>query len=149
MLNYADIKGSLVKQAQSLPVPMISVPVEWTESINWIREVLTSDRAMTIYSRAWTATKWTAKATWTVVLVMIGLTMLAIDAWNNREEIKESAIVNVNQAVSRIKKESAYYFLFLRHKGVFAFDAKVIAPVVALRDRAKSAAQLMIQGKKI
>ena len=80
-MNYADIKSQLTVSLKSL-APSISYDLATTIAF-------TAGTIITrVFSAAWAIAVWTAKSLHLLALVAIGLVLMAVELWQDRQRVK-------------------------------------------------------------
>lgn len=175
-VNYTNLKDQAIEavKAIELPVPMISFNEDQLRQLEAkacdvaiggvlltgaaalkVWDTISCDRAKAIYKGAWSATKWVAATAWTLTLILIALGMLAIEAYQNREGIKDAIVKLYQVGKDEIRSEfiQAKYWVTnkafgLRLKGQLTMQRYVVQPAQELKERGKIAAQTLINGAK-
>lgn len=161
MANYADIKGQISGQLNRV-VPVVSIPVVDWEKVVFnglslsasvilsVYDAVTSESAKSLYRKSWAVAKWIAGAIWSLILVSISLVVLLVEAWQNRKEVKESAISLYKKAV-QIADMYCFWvrsrFADLRMDGLVIVQVHVIDRVEALKTRFQDAARVLISDR--
>ncbi|NDJ19474.1 hypothetical protein [Myxacorys almedinensis] len=126
---------------------ILSATVEQVKeaAIASIREVATYDNAVIAANAVYTGLRKTLKAVWSIVLVAIALACIAIDLWQNQEEVRSALMTIYRRQVSRMHDKWCMW----REMGEAAvqlhvterIDARIVQPVLNHRDRIRAMAR--------
>ena len=126
---------------------------QMTVSISALAPFLTYDDATAIaftaaaistrvLSATWAVAKWTARATWTLTLVSIGLALFAIELWQDRHHIKSAMVLAARKLQRRARDQ--YWLLCLT--GAMWLRLKFVLPAREMEVRSIVAFRMLTRG---
>ena len=95
-----------------------------------------------VFTLTWAVAQWTARVTWTLTLVTIGLVFFGFELWQDRHQIKSAMVLSARKLKRRARDQ---YWIFCL-TGAMWLRLKFVLPAREMEVRSRVAFRMMTRG---